>query len=264
MVAIPPVVLMTDMGASDWYVGVMKAVVNSLSPETPLLDLCHHVRRQNVADGAFILHVAYGYYPAGTIFLAVVDPQVGSERRALAATDGRFFYVGPDNGLFSYVMEGTENWRAHSLENPALALPLPSSTFHGRDLFAPAAGHLARGVALEDFGPAITNAISLGPVNPSPREANSLEGRVLYIDHFGNLITNISRNDLPGDLAGEKITARVKKHEIQGVAPHYAAVPQNHPLLYWGSTGMLEIAVNYGSAARKWDIGRDERVEVRW
>ncbi len=188
----PIVTLLTDFGLEDEYVGVMKGVILSIAPQVRLVDLTHSVPPQDVRRAALILMNAAPYFPPDTVHLAVVDPGVGTERRPIAVRTGRGTFVGPDNGLFSFVLAEMETWTAVELREPAYRLPLVSTTFHGRDIFAPAAAHLASGVPVEALGPVVNNLATL----PLPRleiGESSLEGEILYADRFGNLVTSIGR-----------------------------------------------------------------------
>lgn len=258
------IALLTDMGHSDWYVGTMKGVALSICPQAHLVDLCHDVAKQDVQEAAFVLKVAHRYFPEGTVFLGVVDPEVGSNRRAIAATDGRHLYVAPDNGLLTFAELDAPRWEARSIDNCSLYLDELSQTFHGRDLFAPVAAHLAAGFALADVGPVVEDMVRLPYIQKVDIEDKTLTGRIIYIDTYGNLLTNVTPDMLPDDANPATMRMHFKGHQIEGVTPHFAAVPQSHPLMYWGSSGVLEIAINYGSAARRWGAQTGEWFELHW
>ncbi|MFP4382215.1 MAG: S-adenosyl-l-methionine hydroxide adenosyltransferase family protein [Candidatus Sumerlaeia bacterium] len=260
----PLIVMMTDMGESDWFVGTMKGVILSVCPQAQIVDLCHRVRHQSVQEAAFMLHINWKYFPKGSIFLCVVDPGVGTERHPLIARNDDYYFIAPNNGLLSYVMEESSGWEFLVIENQKLMLQNQSTTFHGRDVFSPAAGHLAAGHDFEDFGKKLEKAVTIPPIQSVKAEDNSISGRIIYIDSFGNLMTNIKPEMIPDKVNPEKLMLNFHGHLIQGIAPHFAAVPINHPLLYWGSSGYLEIAMNYGSAARKWHAQVDEWFELSW
>jgi hypothetical protein len=160
-------------------------------------------------------------------------------------------------------MESKE-WEARAIENRDLRLRSQSGTFHGRDIFAPAAGHLAAGRPFEEFGPPIQNIVMLPQIKEVTRRDRSLSGCIIYIDSYGNLLTNVTRELIPGGVDQSRLRLKFRGHLVQGIAPHYAAVPINHPLMYWGSSGLLEIAINYGSAARKWQARINEWFELEW
>jgi hypothetical protein len=185
----PTIALLTDFGISDIYVGVMKAVMRTICPTAQFIDITHSIQPQNVAQGAFALYNAYQFFPIGTIFLVVVDPGVGSQRRAIVAQYNGYKFVAPDNGVLSYVLNDSRQ-EIVELTNSAYRLKQTSATFHGRDIFAPAAAHLAAGKALLELGAPPDDMIRL----PSPRMeiyGSRVTGEVLHIDHFGNIVTSI-------------------------------------------------------------------------
>jgi len=257
--------LTTDFGTADGYVGVMKGVMLSIAPGVRLVDLSHEVPPQDVRRAAFVLYTAVPFFPPDTVHLAVVDPGVGTDRRAIAVQVPQGFLVGPDNGLFTYVLAEAEEWRAVELRDPAYRLPQVSGTFHGRDIFAPAAAHLARGVPMERLGPPVPDPVLL----PLPRlevREDRLEGEVLYIDRFGNVVTSIGRLRWAGNglvldaafrraapplrLAAAGAVVKVGGRTIHGVRRTYGEVAVGESLALVGSTGFLEIAVRQGDAAR--------------
>jgi hypothetical protein len=245
----PPVIaLLTDFGLRDHYVGTMKGAILSVCPEASLVDVLHEVPPQDVAAGALALDAAYRYFPAGTVFVAVVDPGVGSERRPVVVGAGRWLFVGPDNGLFTFVLEAHPSARVRLLANPLFhALP-QSAVFHGRDLFGPAAAHLARGLPFEEAGPAVADAVRLPAARPR-RSGDGWEGRVLVADRFGNLVTNLLEADLRA-LAGHdlgRLRVRLGGQALPLVRT-YSDVAPGEPCALVGSSGRLEIAVNRGRA----------------
>ncbi len=188
----PAIALLTDFGLTDAYVGTMKGVMLSICPAARLIDLTHAVEPQNIRQAAYLLLTAYRYFPPQTVFLVVVDPGVGTARQPIAVETDHGFYVAPDNGVLSYVLSQVQIRQQVILQNPAYQLPAASQTFHGRDIFSPAAAHLANGVPITDLGPAVARIERL----PDPLLKISAEqvcGEVLHIDHFGNVITSIGR-----------------------------------------------------------------------
>lgn len=249
----PPVVaLLTDMGMKDWYVGTMKGVVLSRCGQARLVDLCHDVEHQSVQEGAFILRIGFTFFPRGTIFLCVVDPEVGTERHPLVARSEDYFFVAPNNGLLTHAQSISQEWECRIIQNPVFRLAEESQTFHGRDVFAPAAGALAAGIPFEEAGEVLAPMAQLPPLENVRQQTGHVSGRIVYVDTYGNLITNITPGMLPPNRPYDDLRLNLRGHLIQGISPHFAAVPLNHPLMYWGSSGFLEIAINYGSAARKW------------
>src|SRR5574340_1407001 len=189
--------LLTDFGISDEYVGVMKGVIWGIAPQARLADITHAIQPQNILHGALVLGRAYRYFPAGTVHLAVVDPGVGTARRGIALRVGAQTFVGPDNGLFTIPMGSGEPVEAVSLDNPAYRLPAVSRTFHGRDIFAPAAAHVANGISLSALGEPVSDPVKLSIPQPT-RMGNTWLAEVLLVDAFGNLITNLPAADLTG------------------------------------------------------------------
>lgn len=284
--AAPLITLTTDFGQADGYVGTMKGVILSRAPQTHLIDLSHEIAPQDIAAGAFVLYRAYRYFPPQTIHVAVVDPGVGTARRALLLVTDLGHFVGPDNGLFSYVLReaialsagwsGTPAnvpavWHpdfdieatlattpreylpaAYTLTNPAYWLEGPGVTFQGRDLFAPVAAHLANGVAPADLGqPVPLESLTFLPASVSLRSPGVIEGRVISADHFGNLITNIAAGllDTLGSLAALQVT--LGPHRLRGIQSTYGEALPGTPLALINSAGLLEIAICEGHAARQ-------------
>jgi len=260
----PTIAMLSDFGLTDWFVGTMKGVILSLCPTARLVDICHDVAKHRVEDGAFILNTSHRFFPDGTIFLCVVDPEVGSQREAVVARNERFYFVAPNNGLLTFLAVQSREWEARKIDNPQYRLPNPSQTFHGRDIFAPAAAHLAQGAPFETFGPPLENFINLPFIENVRVEGKKVSGRIIYIDHYGNLLSNVTPDMLPDDVAPSAYKLHYKDRSIHGISLHYATVPVNHPLMYWGSSGVLEIAINLGSAARKWAAQIGEWFELEW
>jgi S-adenosylmethionine hydrolase len=239
------ITLTTDFGTTDWFVGTLKGVILRLCPTATLVDLTHAIPPGDIRAAAFALLQAYDYFPTGTIHLAVVDPGVGSQRPAIALRTRRFTFLGPDNGVLSLAAASETVRSVRRLANPKLLLPRVSQTFHGRDIFAPMAAHLCRGARWSDLGPRVTNWQRLAWPVPV-RAAGKLRGEVVWVDRFGNGITN-----LPATEAPQMIEVRVNRHRLGTPVTHYQAVPPRQPLALVGSCGLLEIAVNGDSAERK-------------
>jgi S-adenosylmethionine hydrolase len=258
----PLITLTTDFGTRDAYVAAMKGVLLSIAPQACLVDITHEIHPQDVLEAAFVLREAVPYFPPGTIHLVVVDPGVGTERRAVALRHGAHRFVGPDNGIFSLVL-GTEQPEALvELDRPAFwRTPTPSRTFHGRDIFAPVAGHLATGKALEELGTPRERLSTLRWVEPSANP-EGLQGWVVHIDRFGNCITNISRTLFEQYGHGRPFRCYVGSHIFHQIHPTYGAVAQGEALLLFGSSDYLEVAVNGGNAAELLDISRGASVHI--
>jgi len=259
----PTIALLTDFGTQDTYVSAMKGVIMSLNPQVRIVDITHHIPRGNIQRAAFELWRVQDYFPEETIFLCVVDPGVGTVRRGLAISCGIRTYVGPDNGLFTYVHLLSEQCTAVELHNPELMLTNVSRTFHGRDVFAPAAAHLSRGVDLDAFGSQVTDVVRF-PL-PLLRSLEDVEilGEVLHADQFGNIITSIgilefATPDLvlkPWLLDVPEIRFPYEDLRLHLPIPltlrlnqTFDEVPVGEAVAYIGSASLLEIGINQGSA----------------
>lgn len=248
-VTAPLVALLTDFGLADGYVGVMKAVILGIAPGVPLVDLTHEIPPQDVQSGAWVLHTSWHSLPEGSVCLGVVDPGVGTARRAVAFAAGGRLFVGPDNGLFGYVLAAAPAEEAVVLDNPRYQLAAPSSTFHGRDIFAPATAHLADGVPLTMLGTPFAPASLTALVLPRPvRQDDDLLAHVIHLDHFGNLITDIGP-DLAPALLARASRLRIGEREITAHARTFGEGPPGEPFALLDSSGHLAIAVRDGSAA---------------
>src|SRR5262245_28512049 len=256
----PLIALLTDFGLCDHYVGTMKGVVLSICPEATLVDISHDVAPQDIRDGALELAAAYRYFPSGTIFLVVVDPGVGSTRRGIAAEVGDHRFVAPDNGVLSVVFDQAPPQLVVELTNRSYARPTISKTFEGRDRFAPAAAWLANGIALTALGGPVTALARLEVPRPRPTD-DGVDGEVLRVDHFGNLMTNIDDSAL-GTISGTVIV-RIGELVIPRVVATYADVTPGELCALVGSSDRLEIAVNGGSAAAALGLGRGAVVQLR-
>lgn len=256
------ITLTTDFGLRDNFVGVMKGVICSLHPQARLIDISHEMPAHDIGTAAFCLATAYEYFPSGTVHLAVVDPGVGSEREILAVGAGDHFFVAPDNGLLSRILEREPGYEAHYIRNSGLCLPGVGRTFHGRDIMAPVAAHLALGFPLDRVGPQTDRVIMLPPLDLRIDD-NALFGRIVYVDGFGNLITNIPNDRIPEDMAALAGTS-AGPVTITGVARAYADVPAGAYLAVKGSAGFLEIARNMAPAERPPELTVGTAVEIRW
>ncbi len=259
--------LLTDFGTRDEYVGAMKGVILGINPQVTLVDVSHHTPPQNIAAAAHILRSAYRCFPGGTIHLAVVDPGVGSARQILAAELDGYVFLAPDNGLLPLVWGNLTPQIIVRVENRSLFRHPVSRTFHGRDIFAPVAAHLSKGYQLTDVGSTMA-AAQLTTLDPKLAEflpTGELAGEVVYIDRFGNLITNIEAAQLQqlDDTAEPPVLLiRVGQHCIEGMAQHYDGVASQTPLALIGSHNCLEIAVAGGSAAQRLGAGQGTVVYV--
>ena len=259
------ITLTTDFGTSDGYVGTMKGVILSIAPDAKLVDISHEIEAQHIRQAAYVLHSAASYFPRGTIHLAVVDPGVGSARRALAVRTSHEFLVGPDNGLFTLFLADEPDAECHMITNTQYLLPRISSTFHGRDVFAPAAAHLANGVDLADLGPRIGDPVTFPVPQPEQQADGSWRGCVLYADHFGNLITSVTEELLQQLLGGGRHSVEIVIGQqcISGIRRTFAEGAPGELVALFGSSGRLEIAVTNGNAARALNVGSDSPIILR-
>ncbi|MEQ8763786.1 MAG: SAM-dependent chlorinase/fluorinase [Planctomycetota bacterium] len=240
--------LTTDFGVSDPYVGVMKGVILSKHRDVTIVDLGHGVPSQSVLAGAFVVKSHHQYFPAGTVHVVVVDPGVGTERPILAATAGGFTFLAPDNGILSQTLELYDDVAVHHVTNRDLFLDDVSRTFHGRDIFSPVAAALASGLPLAEVGPKVDDYQKL-PLTPPIREGDALVGEILFVDGFGNLITNISNDVLSRYLEGRPAPrVHFKGIEIEGLTESYAAARRGQMIALIDSYDMLEIAMTSGNA----------------
>jgi len=245
----PILTLTTDFGLSDPFVGVMKGVILRIAPDATIVDICHDVPPQNLVAGALILESAFPYFPPGTIHVVVVDPGVGSERAPVAIQTEEHYFVGPDNGLIVSAVSPHARIRGRvRLTNSAYHRHPVSATFHGRDIFAPVAAHLAAGIPFEELGEPIQQLVSLHLPRPVPRD-DELELHVLHVDRFGNLITDLRADDLARFSQGRPVVFRIGEVKIAGTHRAYADVEKGRPVAYFGSAGRLEIAVREGNAS---------------
>lgn len=253
----PILTLLTDFGLDDHYVAALKGVVLSLAPGTTLVDLSHSVPPGDIERAGYLLAAAAPSFPAGTVHLAVVDPGVGSARRLLLAEGPRACHLAPDNGLLSPLFPSCPVVRA--ADRPDLYLSGPGQTFHGRDRFAPLAAALLRGEPPSSLGPAIADPVVLAPPPPR-RETSGLAGRIVQIDRFGNLITDIPSGWLPAS----GWTAQIAGNEVTRRAACYAEIPPGEPALLPGSCGTLEISLRGADLARRWQACRGDEVRISW
>jgi S-adenosylmethionine hydrolase len=240
------ITLLTDFGTADYFVGAVKGAILSVNPQAVIVDLTHEITPQDIATGAFTLLAAYKTFPAGTIHVGVVDPGVGSTRRPVIVSANEQFFVGPDNGLFTYIYDRESSHKVFHVTAEKYFRPDPSSTFHGRDIFAPVAAALSNGVKPHKFGPKITDAVRLPiPLEPEKLNNGNIRARIIHIDRFGNCITNITR-----DLVKPGSSLVINRKTIRQFRNFYGEDSANTPFAIWGSAGFLEISVNGGSAAK--------------
>jgi len=256
------ITLTTDFTEHDGYVGVMKGVIAGIAPQARVIDLSHTIAPQNVFQAALLLGRSVSYFPAGTVHVGVVDPGVGTARRGIAAQLGRQYFVGPDNGLLTLLYQQAqadgEPVRIHALENPDYRLAQVSRTFHGRDIFAPAAAHLAAGAPLESFGAAVMDPILLAMPRVE-KTADGLIGSIIHVDAFGNLASNIRAETL-ADF--ENIHIILRNTVIEGISATFGNKAQGELVAVIDSFGFLSICVVNGSAAQQLRAGFGEQLQI--
>jgi S-adenosylmethionine hydrolase len=262
-----PIAILTDFGYRDHYVGAMKGVIASIAPGAPLIDITHGVPAQSVMAGAIALAQSWRMFPRRTIFLVVVDPGVGTARLPVAVqTRAGARFVGPDNGVLSLALEEAGPARAVELRAPRYRLARVSATFHGRDIFAPAAAHLWRGVRLGALGPALRDGLTPLELAAAREGVEELRGELLYVDGFGNLVSNIGRDALARFAArfpAMRLSVRIGASAPIGILQAYGDARKGVPLATFGSFELLEIAVRDGSAAQRFAAGPGAIVTVR-
>jgi len=263
------ITLTTDFGNADGYAGIMKGVILSICPDARLVDLSHAIEPQNVRQAAFVLHTAVPYFPAGTIHLAVVDPGVGSRRRPIAVQTPSGIFVGPDNGIFSFILaEFSSHHNLTAARTMSIVeltrmeywLPSSSHTFHGRDIFAPVAAHLARGVPLANLGEPIDDPVIFPIPQPEIQPDGRIIAHILHIDRFGNLVTDIQVTGPWASLIGARTIIEIAGKRILGVHQTFADVAVGELVAYVGSSGYLEIGVRHGNAAMTLNLRPGDKI----
>jgi hypothetical protein len=257
----PIIALLTDFGTRDHYAGAMKGVALGVCPDATLVDISHEVPPHDVLAGALELAACYRYFPAGTIFLVVVDPGVGSSRRGIAAEAGEYKFVAPDNGVLTVVLDETPPRKVVELTERRYARPTVSRTFEGRDRFAPAAAWLAKGIELSALGRPAASVHRIALPRPQ-RTADGVTGEVLRVDRFGNLITNIDRTTVLQLVQTGTFEIRVGSHQVPHLYSTYADAAPGEICALFGSTDHLEIAANGASAAGELGAGRGAAVQI--
>lgn len=256
------ITLVTDFGLRDPYVAEMKGVILNICPSVNIVDISHEIEKFNVRTGSYVLASSSPFFPKGTINVAVVDPGVGTERRGLCVETERFFFVGPDNGLLALAVRGERVKHIYVIENMEFLLSPVSSTFHGRDMFAPVAAHLAEGTDASDFGPRTRNMIIPTFANVI-KDGSKISGEVIDVDDFGNVITNITEKDLESFGDTEELSVEVGRKEMRlRFCEAYGNVEVGRPLALVGSHGFLEISVNQGNASKVFGLKNEDKITV--
>jgi S-adenosyl-L-methionine hydrolase (adenosine-forming) len=256
------ITLLTDFGLSDYFVPAVKGVILTVNPEAQLIDITHDVAAHDIQEAAFTLGACYHNFPAGTVHVVVVDPGVGSSRRAIVADAGGYFFVGPDNGVFSFVYARESNLRVYHITNDRYFRHPVSATFHGRDVFAPVAAHIARGARPEEIGARIEDYVRFEIPRPRLIETRGvIEGRVIHIDRFGNCVTNFTGAELKPDEISTSTNIHIGGREVRRFSAFFAeATDRDELFAYPGSAGFWEIALWRRSAAEFINASRGDMV----
>ena len=256
--SLPVITLLTDFGTADYFVGAVKGAILSVNTRVVIADITHEIPPQDIEAGAFTLLAVYKTFPSGTIHVAVVDPGVGSSRRPIVVSANGQFFVGPDNGLFTHIYDREPSHQVFHVMSENYFRSSPSTTFHGRDIFAPVAAALSTGVNPEDLGPEIDDAVRLpGSFAPIVQKNGNLQARIIHIDHFGNCVTNITREVLKSEKSASLL---VNGKTIRDFRSFYGEDLNKSLFAIWGSAGFLEISINGHSAAHRLSAKRGDIV----
>ncbi len=252
------IALLTDFGTTDYFVGAMKGVILSIKSDAQIVDITHEIEPQNISAAGFNLRACYRDFPPQTIFVAVVDPGVGSRRRVILVKTADFFFVAPDNGLLSFIFDEEQNFDVLELTETKYFRQMLSRTFHGRDVFAPVAAHLASGIAAENFGKKIDDFIRFDANQTKMLDENLIEAEIIHTDHFGNLITNLHPENL-----SENFLIEINGQIIEKKYKYFAEALNGEIFVIEGSAGFLEIAARDDSAAKLLRISNTQKIYVK-
>ena len=257
------ITLTTDFGLSDHYAGTMKGVILSINPKCTIVDITHQIASQDVMGGCFTLSESYTFFPERTIHVAVVDPGVGSARRSILVETKKYLFVGPDNGIFSFVLAGKDVKNVFEITENTLLLPSRSTTFHGRDVFSPAAAHLSKGIPPERFGSPVKDCFIISLPEPVLLDNNEAEGEIVHIDWFGNLTTNLPRELVEKLISAGSFCAEIKGAHVLRLLPYYAHAEENEIFCLFGSSGLLEVSVKNKRAADLIGARRGDKIRIK-
>ncbi len=249
------IALLTDFGTKDYFVGAMKGAILSINERASIVDITHEIPPQVVLSASFTLRACYKDFPFKTIFVAVVDPGVGSNRKAILVETENYFFIAPDNGLLSFVFDEEENFRVRELTNQKFFAAKVSRTFHGRDVFARVAAHLSKGLNPTEFGAEIKDFIHIKTVRPRKISGQEIEADIIHIDRFGNLITNLIQTDLP-----ENFTLNINGKVIDKLQSYFAEAERSELFMFLGSAGFLEVAAFQDSAEKLLNVQINQKV----
>jgi S-adenosylmethionine hydrolase len=261
---LPLVALLTDFGEDDYFVASLKAVILNLSPQARIVDICHAIPSFDIAAAGFVLFAAYKYFPQDTVFLVIVDPGVGGKRRILVVKTRKYYFIAPDNGVLSLALGGEAVQEIREITNPQFFLPHPSQTFEGRDKMAPAAAWLSRGARLEAFGPAVKN-FRRKKIPGAEISGSKIQGRVLYADKFGNLITNIPAGaveSLAAEKSKERLSLFIAGKKYGGLRENYSAARKGEVFFIAGSLGLIEVSAREAPAADRLKLRKNQGITI--
>lgn len=251
------IALLTDFGTKDYFLGAMKGVILRINENAKIIDITHDIEPQNIKSASFNLRACHKNFPKKTIFVAVVDPGVGSDRRAILVETSDYFFIAPDNGLLSFVFNEDKNFRVVKITNEKLFNKPVSQTFHGRDIFAPAAAHLSKGVKPEEFGDVIDDFVRFEEIKPRKISGNGIEAQIIHTDHFGNIITNLTKQDSP-----ENFRVEINNQRIENLKNFYAEARKDEVFMIFGSAGFLEIVAFRNSAEKILNVQSGDKIKV--
>lgn len=253
------IALLTDFGTKDYFVGAMKGVILSINNNVRIIDITHEIPPQDINSASFTLNACYNNFPEQTIFVAVVDPGVGSDRRAILVETDKYCFIAPDNGLLSFVFDTKDNFRVYELSDERFFNKPVSKTFHGRDIFSPAAAYLSNGIKPIEFGKEIKDFVYNKTDQPTKINEEMIEAEIIHIDHFGNLVTNLKREDLP-----KKFTLSLNDKKIEKFRDYFAGAEKGELFMIYGSSEFLEIVSNQDSAQNilKVEVGQKVLIKI--
>jgi len=256
-----PIALITDFGTTDWYVGAMKGAIAAIAPDTPIIDITHDILPADIRHASYILSAAHTAFPRRTVFCVVVDPGVGGSRKCIAVKTDDYIFIGPDNGVLSWICQSAEKCEVRSIENESLYRKESSATFHGRDIFGPVAAYCAAGFPFKKIGPVTTDFV-IRPLPQAVVKEGSITAPILSIDRFGNIITAIRQDTFEQkDTTEFQFTVRKQRFRC-GMKTHFEEVAAGEPLCYIGSSGFIEIALNRGNAAQYFGVTTEDSIEM--
>ena len=256
------ITLITDFGDSSGYVGIMKGVILSINPECQIIDITHHIAPQDREEAAFVIKSANPFFPPDTIHLVVVDPGVGSGRKPIIVESSQGWFVGPDNGVFSFIFLNDHHKKVWEITNDRYFLSPVSPTFHGRDIFAPIAAHLSSGVVIHELGKELKDFVQLKGLEPEVHQ-DMLKGRVVFIDHFGNLVSNISYKLFNKVVGRNQFQITVGNRIIRSIYPTYSDAEDGEVFALFGSSQQLEVSVRNGNCQRLLNVSKGFRISVQ-